>query len=82
MKGKIYISKNDEVKLINRNDLDYYLSLGYIKKHNHQNGRPNMKNNTITKGRIWVTNGKVNKMIYENQLEQYKDFHRGITKLK
>ena len=82
MKGKIYVSKDDDIKLINRDELSYYLNLGYEHKHNHHQGNPNMNGNTYTKGRIWVTNGKENKMIYKNQLKDYQGFYRGITKLE
>lgn len=80
MKGKIYVSKGDNIKLINKEELSYYISLGYVHKHNHQKGRPNMKNNTITKGRIWITDGKNNKMIYESDLSNYPNFYKGITR--
>ena len=68
------------VRKIDKSQLSNYISLGYIRKHNHQKGRPNMKNNTITKGRIWITDGNKNKMIYENDLFNYPNFYRGITR--
>ena len=80
MKGKIYVSKSDDIKLIDKSQLSNYISLGYTHKHNHQKGRPNMKNNTITKGRIWITNGNKNKMIYESDLINYPNFYKGITR--
>lgn len=80
MKGKIYVSKSDDIKLIDKSQLSSYISLGYTHKHNHQKGRPNMKNNTITKGRIWITDGNKNKMIYESDLINYPNFYKGITR--
>ena len=67
--GGVYVHKEGIVKHIKHEDLDKYLSLGYV-CGNPQARKPGM---------IWITNGEVNKLIWPSQISDFPEFHRGRT---
>lgn len=87
-KGKIHITNDKEDKMIFPEQLDEYMNNGWRrgrKKFSDEackNISSGHKNKPTTNGRIWVTDGKINKVIPPNELQHYLElgYKRGITR--
>jgi hypothetical protein len=67
VEGLIYIHKDRKFKRIPKEQIDYYLSIGW-----------NVGNNTT--GKIYITDGKSEMRIYEDELNKYPEFSIGRLK--
>lgn len=87
-KGKIHITNDKEDKMIFPEQLDEYMNNGWRrgrKKFSEEackNISRGHKNKPTTNGKIWVTDGKINKVIFPNELQHYLElgYKRGITR--
>lgn len=69
-KNRLWVNNNIKNKFITKEELEYYLSIGYK--------RGFLCNKTSMKGRAWINNKEINKLIKIDELEYY--LNNGWTK--
>ena len=65
-KGRIHITKDKHNKLIDKNELEYYLSLGWIKGQYKEH-----INKISTLNTKWMNNGIIHKNVPNEQIQEY-----------
>lgn len=73
--GRIIINNGINNKFIIPEDLNYYLSLGYVKGYicnrKTRNNETKQKMSKATKGRVHINNGNICKFVKQEELQQY-----------